>query len=259
MEKPKTLPKGNGQSIMVSDFLTLEWGRLKDEEQEARILFKAGNQRDGWFKAEDLIAQVDQAINIFEGKTNGFAVGLFMFDNAPSHQKRADDALSARKMPKRPNEGWTHRPGGAKMRNGILPNGGSQELYYPDDHPTMPGWFKGMETIIRERGLWPSQGLNAQCEKFHCKEGSTNCCCRRLLFNQPDFVNQKSWLEEYITARGHICDFYPKYHCELNFIEQYWGAAKYWYRTCPRASYIVDREKNMIAALDDVPLRQIRR
>ncbi len=105
LEKPKTLPKGDRQSIMVSDFLTLEWGCLKDKEQEAHILFKAGNQHDGWFKAEDLIAQVDQAINIFEGKTNSFTVGLFMFDNAPSHQKRADDALSAWKMPKQPNEG----------------------------------------------------------------------------------------------------------------------------------------------------------
>ncbi len=145
------------------------------------------------------------------------------------------------------------------MRNSILPNGDSQELYYPDDHPTMPGWFKGMEMIIHEWGLWPSQGLNAQCKKFHCKEGSTNCCCQCLLFNQPDFVNQKSWLEEYITAREHICNFYPKYHCELNFIEQYWGAAKYWYRTCPHAFKIDVMEKNMIAALDDVPLLQIRR
>ncbi len=140
---------------MVSDFLTLEWGQLKDDEQEAHILFKAGAQRDGYFKAEDLIAQVDRTIDIFEGKTNGFAVGLFMFDNTPSHQKRAADALSAHKMPKNPNEGWTHHPSGPKMRNGVLANGESQLLCYPDDHPTMPGWFKGMETIIREHGLWP--------------------------------------------------------------------------------------------------------
>ena len=24
----------------------------------------------------------------------------------------------------------------------------TQELYFPDDHPMMPGWFKGMEIII---------------------------------------------------------------------------------------------------------------
>jgi hypothetical protein len=37
---------------------------------------------------------------------------------------------------------------------------------------------------------------------------------------------QKSQLEELIELCGHICDFYPKYHCELNFIKQYWGAVK---------------------------------
>ena len=77
----------------------------------------------------------------------------------------------------------------------------------------MPGWFKGMENIIKERGLWPEKGLNAQCEGFKCESGKVDCCCRRLLFSQPDFVNQKSHLEELITSRGHICDFYPKYHC----------------------------------------------
>ena len=60
-------------------------------------------------------------------------------------------------------------------------------------------------------------------------KNATSCCCRRILFTQPDFVNQKSELEEYIVLHGHICDFYPKFHCELNFIEQYWGAAKYRY------------------------------
>jgi hypothetical protein len=48
-----------------------------------------------------------------------------------------------------------------------------------------------------------------------------------VLFTQPDFINQKSHLEELITLQKHICDFYPKYHC----IEQYWGAAKLAYRS----------------------------
>jgi hypothetical protein len=61
----------------------------------------------------------------------------------------------------------------------------------------------------------------------------TDCCCHWVLFTQPDFINQKSHLEELITSRGHICNFYPKYHCELDFIEQYWWAAKlaYWNTT----------------------------
>jgi hypothetical protein len=182
-----------------------------------------------------------------------------LFDNAPSHQRRAPDALSARKMPKGPSNGWTHKKGGPKMRPGVLPGGGFQELYFSDDDPLMPGWFKGMEQIIRERGLWPDQGLNAQCESFKCKEGQTDCCCRRVLFMQPDFVNQKSALEELITRRGHLCDFYPKFHCELNFIEQYWGAAKLHYRASPRTSNIAEMEVNVLASLDDVPLSQIRR
>ncbi|KZP16011.1 hypothetical protein FIBSPDRAFT_749359 [Athelia psychrophila] len=116
-----------------------------------------------------------------------------------------------------------------------------------------------MEEIIRERGLWPENGLRAQCEGFKCVSGATDCCCRRLLFCQPDFQAQKSQLEEYITSCGHLCDFYPKYHCELNFIEQYWGAAKYRYRSSPKTSDMDAMEKNVIACLDDVPLLQIHR
>jgi hypothetical protein len=39
-------------------------------------VFKPGKNRDGYFKAEDLIAQVDRAMDIFEAKTNGLAQGL---------------------------------------------------------------------------------------------------------------------------------------------------------------------------------------
>ena len=59
------------------------------------MFFKAGKNRDGYFDANDMLQQVENAINIFESKTNEFTTGLFLFDNAPSHQKRAPDALSA--------------------------------------------------------------------------------------------------------------------------------------------------------------------
>ncbi len=63
-------------------------------------MFKPGKNRDGYFGTEEIIAQVDCAIDIFEHKTNGLAQGLFMFDNAPSHQKCGDDAISSTKMVK---------------------------------------------------------------------------------------------------------------------------------------------------------------
>jgi hypothetical protein len=227
--------------------------------RSACIIFKAGKNRDGYFTSDDLIKQVDTALDIFEEWTNVLATGLFIFDNAPSHQKRADDALSSRKMPKYPSATWVHRKGGSRMRNTVLPNGDTQSFYFEEDHPTMPGWFKGMEQIIRERGLWRESGLLAQCEGFKYVQGKTDCCCRRLLFTQPDFVAQKSQLEEFITSHGHICNFYPKYHCELNFIEQYWGAAKFRYRNTSKTNNIVEMEKNMLTCLDDIPLLQIRR
>ncbi|KAF8150577.1 hypothetical protein B0H34DRAFT_801519 [Crassisporium funariophilum] len=254
--------KGEGQSLMASEFCVPEWGPLRDGIETARIIFKAGKNRDGWFASEDLLAQVDTAIDVFEGRTNGFATGLSMFDNAPSHQKRAPDALSARKMPKNPHKTWRQHKDGPRMQTTTFTLGGqtiTQDFYFSDDHSTMPGWFKGMENIIQERGLWNSQGLNAQCEGFKCAPGKTDCCCRHLLFTQPDFIAQKSHLEEFITSHGHICDFYPKYHCKLNFIEQFWGAAKFRYRSTPKTTDIDEMEKNVVACLDEIPQLQILR
>ena len=93
-------------------------------------------------------------------KTNNFVTGLFMFDNAPSHQKQAPDALSARKMLKNPNQRWMSMKGGPRMWSGWYMNGSdkiSQDFYFPNDHPEFPGWFKGMENIICEHGLWPNE------------------------------------------------------------------------------------------------------
>jgi hypothetical protein len=226
---------------------------------EARVLFRAGKNRDGYFTADDLVKQVDLAIDIFESKTNGTATGLFLFDNAPSHQKRSPDALSARKMVKGPSLNWTRQKGGPHMRPGTFADGTPQYLYFPEDHPEYPGWFKGMEVIIRERSLWPETGLHAECKGFKCEPGATACCCRRLLFNQPDFIAQKSQLEELVTRRGHICDFYPKFHPELNFIEQYWGLSKHHYRLTPSTHSTNNMEKNVLISLDAPSVEQIRR
>lgn len=144
------------------------------------------------------------------------------------------------------------------MREGTNPlTGDKQSFYHPDDHPNMPGWFKGIEQIIQERGLWPEAGLLAECPESKCPPNRDNCCCRSLLFKQPDFVSQKSELQEFVESHGHLCDFYPKYHCEMNFIEQYWGAAKLRFRTAGRAANIDDMKKKVLACLDDVPIIQI--
>ncbi|KIP02071.1 hypothetical protein PHLGIDRAFT_79674 [Phlebiopsis gigantea 11061_1 CR5-6] len=149
-QKATLVRKGEGESIMVSNFLTAEWERLKHGDEKARIPFWAGKNRDGYFDADDLLHQVEKAIDIFKEKTNRFINGLWLFDNAPSHQKHAPNALLARYMRKSPLATWVPK-GGACMRYGKYVAGQtevSQDFYYHDDHPTMPRWFKGMEQII---------------------------------------------------------------------------------------------------------------
>ncbi|KAF9063745.1 hypothetical protein BDP27DRAFT_1202371, partial [Rhodocollybia butyracea] len=143
--------KGDGPSIMVSAYLTPDWGLLRDEGDEARLFFEARKNRDGYFDGDNLLKETQKAIDIFNNKTHGMMTALFMFDNAPGHQKRAPDALSAQKMPKNPNKGWTHHPNGPKMRDARFADGTPQPLYFPNDHPTMPGWFKGTQQILTER------------------------------------------------------------------------------------------------------------
>jgi hypothetical protein len=43
---------------------------------------------------------------------------------------------------------------------------------------------------------------------------------------QPDFIGQKGRLQEELEAANQTVMFYPKFHCELNFIERFWCAAK---------------------------------
>ena len=49
---------------------------------------------------------------------------------------------------------------------------------------------------------------------------------REILSNHEDFKTQKTIIEEQIQSRGHICVFFPKFHCKLNPIEHNWCHAK---------------------------------
>jgi transposase len=273
--------KGEGSSLMVADFISADYGWLTspDGNESARVLFKPGKNRDGYFDCEDIINQTSTAMDILQ-KHFSHEDHVFVFDNATTHTKRADGALSARKMPKKtPPEGknWgvsvTARDANGKiiysedgkpkkvvqrMEDAHFPNGMLQSLYFPEDHP-QAGIFKGMVVILEERGLIKESKLRAECKRFKCQPGKTDCCARRTLYNQPDFVAVRSMLENACEKRGFRGLFLPKFHCEINFIEQCWGYAKRVYRQYPPSKDEEDLKNNLLAALGSIPLVNMRR
>jgi hypothetical protein len=56
------------------------------------------------------------------------------------------------------------------------------------------------------------------------------CCATKLMSLQRDFKEQKGWLEEALEAEHQEVIFYPKFHCELNFIERFWCSCKHYTR-----------------------------
>jgi len=113
-----------------------------------------------------------------------------------SHQKCADNALSALKMPKNVKF-WKANDSNTQMHAGRFTNGDSQDLYLPDGH------FKGMAQILIEQGFLNALQLLGQCKGFKCSDISPTAqyCCCHILFNQPDFQSQKEHLQELIELR----------------------------------------------------------
>ena len=210
---------------------------------------------------------------------------ILFFDNATTHTKRPEGSLSARHMPKKtssPEKNWgvevTDRDANGKpiyrsddkplkkkinMQDGRFADGSPQPLYF--ESGPHAGLFKGMAIILEERGLMAESKLRAECKKFKCPSDSESptgtpvCCCRRVLYSQPDFVQVDSILETVCQARGYKIIFLPKFHCELNFIEQCWGYAKRIYRHYPPSSKEADLTKNVVSALESIPLISMRR
>jgi len=112
-------------------------------------------------------------------------------------------------------------------------------------HPTLPSSLNC---------LWHLK-LRGKC-KTKCQLGATDCCGKQILELQPDFKEQKSLVWEVIENAGHICIFLPKFHCELNFIEFYWGKVKRYLRDHCDYSFQTLKE-NLPHALASVELKTI--
>lgn len=271
-EKAVPRVKGEGVSLMVAEFVSADYGFLRspDGTESARVFFKAGKNRDGYFTYEDIEAQIDRAMDILEHHFPNDQ-HIFVFDNAKTHMKRAAEALSARRMSLYPTkdgnplfgvditviEGGKETKRRVRMANGKLPDGTAQSLYFPEGHE-QAGVFKGMAIILKERDI-NITGLLAQCPGFKCSPPALACCCRRILYNQPDFRDVETLLQARCRVRQFEVTYLPKFHCELNPIEQCWGAAKREYRKFPPSSKERDLEINVLAALNTISTLVIRR
>jgi len=106
------------------------------------------------------------------------------------------------------------------------------------------GKCKGIKRVLQEPGLWwewradgcrsplecSTIGGHTGCDCDEDGKLSGGCCARVVLTAEPDLLGRKGRLEEELLAEGHEAIFYPKFHCELNFIERFWCAAKFYAR-----------------------------
>jgi transposase len=177
---------------------------LQPSDQYARVIFSYGRE-EGYWRCDHMVAQTKKALDIF-ARNHPNKVGVFLFDNAPSHRKFPEDALDVERM--------NRNPGGkqAKLRDGVLPDGQPQRMQYPDDHERFAGQPKGVAAVLEERGI--------------ATKGKKMDELVKILAQQTDFREQKNILEELVTSHGHICLFLPKFSPELSPIELVWCHAK---------------------------------
>ena len=276
----KPYAKGDGPSLMISHVVLADYGFLeaRDGSRTACQIFKPGKNRDGYFTNEDILDQFRKMVAIAKLEYPNDE-HVFVYDNATTHLKRPENAPSARHMPKftpKPGNNWLievskRTPDGhpIKKPDGTIEkvkvpmadttfDGQVQSFYFSEGHPRA-GVFKGMQVILEEHGHPEIAKKNAQCKDFKCPPGVRDCCCRRFLYTEPDFVQVESNLEIIAQELGVMVIFLPKFHCELNPIEQCWGYAKRVYRFFPESSREGQLEKNALAALGEVNLSLIRK
>ncbi len=73
-------------------------------------------------------------------------------------------------------------------------------MIFSEDYSNLTLWkkSKGIKRILQERGLW-KEGLSLKYSMCKKKEFQrVDCCVRKIMASQPDFVTQKSAIVEVI-------------------------------------------------------------
>ena len=237
-------PKGNGQSLHISGFCCACHGF----QAEAFKIITPGKAHDGYWTNADLVDQFEHVVPFFKHLHPGDDL-MFAFDNSSNHHAKAPGALCVQAL--------NLSDGGSKfivdpatrtapkvtLRDTVW-NGQIQSLTRAD------GVQKGIRTILQERNAWVP-GLKLQCT-LECNP--PDCCARTKLGSHPDFASERSWIQTSADKLGVQLIFFPKFHCELNFIEMVWGYLKRYLRKVCSFSF-KDLRERLPQALLGIPIK----
>ncbi|PCH36576.1 hypothetical protein WOLCODRAFT_82413, partial [Wolfiporia cocos MD-104 SS10] len=249
--------KGRGCLIRISDFICEATGRLVVRDSSGEIVKDAwqviypGTNGNAWWDSAQLLAQVKAAIAI-HNELHPDKQAVWVFDQSSNHAALPPDALRAFDMNK--SDGGKQR----KQRDMVIPmtNPIAEFRGQPQKMTTFTGEPKGLKTVLEEHGF-DVRNLRAKCSPV-CPFENNGCCMAWLLSQQDDFANQQSMLEQIIKDAGHECIFLPKFHCELNPIEMYWGWCKHRYREISKPNFSVAK-RVALEVLNSCPIEVIRR
>ncbi|KIJ46611.1 hypothetical protein M422DRAFT_164849 [Sphaerobolus stellatus SS14] len=264
---------------------------------DARKIIYPGKNSDGWWNMEKLIMKRTLPIfeRLYPGAVGEFffdqssAHGAFAPDALNAKEMNVKPGGKQRMM--HPTFIPMDNPNPALRGQ---PQSMSFPAELPPCHPhyEFRGKPKGMRQVIEERGLLDyltsvNGGKVPPGECKFCKASrekqeqlmreaqaivdepdetredipqlgtSIACCMRRFLSEQEDFKAEKPLLQIVIEEAGHKCYFLPKFHCELNPIEMYWGWTKTRLRVAADGTF--PTAKRLVPdILDSCPTKTIR-
>lgn len=152
--------KGQGSSLMVSDFLCPCHGPLRLDEETARRLnlpvaareiILPGKNRQGWWKSEDMVKQLrEKALPIFAA-LHPNDVGIFVFDQSSNHNAYRLNALVTSRMTLNSKEEKTY-----KFKDGWFIKDHHRIIQSMFEIKNGQPWFKGIKKVSAHKDIQPT-------------------------------------------------------------------------------------------------------